>query len=256
MVLHDTVAGTCQGVQTDASGDYIFTGVFDGSYEVIEAAGESVPLPGSCPPAAGDPAGYVSSTTNIIAIEVSGSDVPGQDFGDYPGSRFEGTVFADNGSGGATAHDGNISGNESGLPGVAVQASNGAALDSTITDASGRFILWIPDAANGANVDIIAATPDSYLSVSKADGGAGDSAAATALDQISVIPVSGQVYSGIAFGDAREPAFAPDHGRSASPGSTLSYPHTFTAYSSGTVSFSTRGPHRNAECTRLECRAP
>ncbi|MGB5439328.1 MAG: SdrD B-like domain-containing protein [Gammaproteobacteria bacterium] len=241
VVLHDTVGGTCQGVQTDASGDYVFTGVFDGSYAIIEAAGESVPVPGSCPPAAIGPAGHVFTTASSHSVTMAGANISGKDFGNFHGSRFEGTVFEDNGSGAATAHDGNVTGNETGLPGMPVVASNGATLDTTTTDASGQFILWIGDAASGANIDIIAATPGSYISVSKADGGAGDTAAATALDQISITPVSGQVYSGIAFGDAREPAFAPDHSRSASPGSTLSYPHTFTAYSSGTVSFSTAG---------------
>ncbi len=137
------------------------------------------------------------------------------------------------------AHDGSMTGAEKGLPGIVVQASNGATLDSTTTNADGDFVLWIAAAASGANVDIIAAAPDSNLAVSKANGGAGDAAAPTAYHQISVTPVSGQVYSGLAFGQARKPALAPDHSRSATAGSTLFYPHTFTAYSSGTVSFST-----------------
>jgi uncharacterized repeat protein (TIGR01451 family) len=241
VVLYDSSGPSCVSTQTDANGNYSFSGVADGSYQLIEAANETVPAPATCPPVAQDPAGYLSTTNNSLSITVTGANLVNQDFGDFHGSRLEGTVFEDNGSGGAPAHDGNFTGNESGLPGVVVLASNGVTLDSTTTNANGEFILWVAHVASGANVDILAAAPGSYISVSKSDGGAGDTTAATAFDQVTVTPVSGQVYSGLTFGDVRAPAFAPDHSRSASPGSTLLYAHTFTAYTSGTVSFSTPG---------------
>ncbi len=73
VVLHNTVAGSCQGVQTDTSGHYTFIGIADGSYQIIEAAGESVPVPGTCPPPASDPPGYFSVTANSHAVVATGN---------------------------------------------------------------------------------------------------------------------------------------------------------------------------------------
>jgi uncharacterized repeat protein (TIGR01451 family) len=239
VVLYSVVTATCQSVRTAADGSYSFSGIPSGSYRLIEAATESVPLPAACLPPEQDPAGHVSTTTNTRLLTVTSVDVVNQDFGDFHGSRLQGRVFDDNGSGAGTAHDGLINGAEAGLSGVAVEANNGATLDSTTTGAGGQFTLWIPDTASGSNVDLLAGTPGSYVSVSKSDGGHGDAAPATSLDQVSLVPVAGQTYGGLNFGDVREPAFAPDHSRSASPGSTMYYPHTFTAYTSGAVSFTT-----------------
>lgn len=53
---------------TDASGNYIFTGVRGGAYMIVET----------------DPDGYDSSTPNEIGVEIScGEDSEGNDFGDY-----------------------------------------------------------------------------------------------------------------------------------------------------------------------------
>ncbi|MCB9136892.1 MAG: DUF11 domain-containing protein [Caldilineaceae bacterium] len=100
VVLYDD--NTCQSVQTNAAGVYTFTAVPDGSYTIYEAAGETVPTPVVCPPSATaiiggvvtpgtitDPAGYASSTANVIEVTLSGSAaVTDRNFGDYTSAPF------------------------------------------------------------------------------------------------------------------------------------------------------------------------
>ncbi|HPQ96031.1 MAG TPA: GEVED domain-containing protein, partial [Thiolinea sp.] len=91
MVLYDTVNGTCTSTYTDAGGEYRFTGVLSGNYQVYEASGAVVPAPENCGPGfAKDPSGYLSTTASVSgAFDVSGADVAGMDFGDITRPGFE-----------------------------------------------------------------------------------------------------------------------------------------------------------------------
>ena len=82
VVLYDPNATSCRAAQTNAAGDYVFTNVADGAYQIIEAASETLPTPAACPPAAGDPAGYGSTTANTLNVTVAGSSLLNQNFGD------------------------------------------------------------------------------------------------------------------------------------------------------------------------------
>ncbi len=85
VVLYDSNANSCRAAQTNAAGDYVFTNVADGSYQLIEAASETVPTPAACPPAEEDPAGYGSTTANTLNVNVAGSSLFAQNFGDTTG---------------------------------------------------------------------------------------------------------------------------------------------------------------------------
>ena len=82
IVLHDTINNTCRSTQTDAEGQYEFSGVLAGNYTVYEAAAETLPEPRTCPPVAADPTGYESSTANTQNLTLSTTSLSGIDFGD------------------------------------------------------------------------------------------------------------------------------------------------------------------------------
>ena len=89
LVLHDPAGNTCRSTRTDADGHYRFGNVDAGTYTVIEAAGENVPAPATCPPAPRDPADWLSSTNNSRTLTVTDADVSGIDFGDVEQPAFE-----------------------------------------------------------------------------------------------------------------------------------------------------------------------
>ena len=91
VVLYDTVNKTCVSTRTNGRGDYQFTDVVPGQYQVYEASRERVSIPRSCDPAlAKDPSGYRSTTNNVSAIfTVAGTDIENQDFGDIKPPQFE-----------------------------------------------------------------------------------------------------------------------------------------------------------------------
>ncbi|MFZ1387791.1 MAG: CshA/CshB family fibrillar adhesin-related protein [Thiolinea sp.] len=82
IVLLDTTTNTCQSTRTNAQGGYEFADLVAGDYQVYEAFGAKVPTPTTCPPTAKDPNGYVSSTSNNLAITLSTTAVNDADFGD------------------------------------------------------------------------------------------------------------------------------------------------------------------------------
>lgn len=91
VVLRNKTSNTCQSVKTDSSGNYSFTSVLAGNYEIIEAANETTPTPSTCTPAPGktlaqtigkDPTDYASTTPNVIPITVISSNITGN-FGDH-----------------------------------------------------------------------------------------------------------------------------------------------------------------------------
>jgi uncharacterized repeat protein (TIGR01451 family) len=237
VVLYDANNDSCASTQSAADGSYLFSAVGDGSYEIIEAAAESLPV--SCPPAPApsDPTGHISTTANTRPVTVAGVAVIDQDFGDFNGSRISGQVFEDNGTGGGTAHDGLIEGSEPGTAGrtVTILDAGGTTLDSATTDAGGLYTLWVP--AGAGPVTVAKTTGAGSVAVSKQPNGVTDSAAASDYEQIAFTPTDGVLYPGLDFGEVREPALAPDHTRTALPGTVVSYAHTLTPATAGSVTF-------------------
>jgi len=173
-----------------------------------------------------------------LAITVDASDSGGHDFGIYHGSIVSGRVFKDDGSGGGTPNDGIQNGGETGLAGVLVEATSGGGsrYDLRSSDGNGDYRLWLPAAAT--TVLIQENNPAGYLSTGGNAGTTGGNYDRSS-DNTSFSHSSGSLYSGVTFADVPHNNFFSDNSGSGLPGTTLFYPHTFTAGSGGSVSFST-----------------
>jgi len=89
LVLFDSVNKTCRSQRTDASGHYLFSKVPAGDYQLYQAWGEAIPVPKRCNPAlAKSPAGYQSTTPDVLSFEVAASDLTDKDFGESRGPVF------------------------------------------------------------------------------------------------------------------------------------------------------------------------
>jgi uncharacterized repeat protein (TIGR01451 family) len=169
------------------------------------------------------------------------------------GFSLTGRVFIDNGIGGGTANDGVINGGEAGLAGVGVRLTNCAAtvLATATTDGSGNYALSVPFAtAVGAALCVEETNTGGRLST-------GASVGSTAVPSGTPVTVGGTSYSytrtgtpdrlafswngsghtGLNFGDVDLNTFAADGAKTGLPDSTVSYPHTFSAQTGGSVSF-------------------
>ena len=91
VVLYDVTNDTCISTRTDANGEYTFSGIQAGDYQVYEASRANVPVPQNCNLSnAKDPAGYLSTTANAsIVFTVTTTDMAGIDFGDVKAPTFE-----------------------------------------------------------------------------------------------------------------------------------------------------------------------
>jgi len=88
VVIYDTLGSTCQSVSTNANGDYSFSGIPDGGYEVYQSHGDTTPLPQNCGSSfANNPTGYQSTTADILSFMVLSADVTDQDFGEVAGAN-------------------------------------------------------------------------------------------------------------------------------------------------------------------------
>lgn len=168
-----------------------------------------------------------------------------QDFGlyqqDTTAASIKGTVFEDNGLS-ATAHDGNQGTQEFGIAGLYVSARqtdcNGTILDQTYTDNNGNFEFFVPAGSPGSPVAICVAELNGYISVSENVGNSGSTTPGDFDSTIIFTPTSGTNYTGLKFGKVGRPAFVASQNKTSVPGATEFYPHTFTAYTEGSVTFS------------------
>lgn len=180
------------------------------------------------------PADYVVS--NVTA---SGTNLTGENFLVYNGSRITGKVINDNGLNGSitTANDGNLNAAETGIAGVTVQLKNGGTVLATdTTDSGGTFTLFTNNVS--ANPLLITETnPAGYTSVSFNAGTTGG-AYTIASDTISFSYTRYTNYSGVIFGDVALNTFTPatSTGSSSAP-TPVYYGHTFTPASGGSVTF-------------------
>jgi len=219
------------------TGAFAFSAVAAGSwiliYDTASAAADVSPTL---------PAGWLRTEEPDATrtFTVTSAAVAAQDFGLFHGSRVEGLVFEDDGRGGGIAGNGLRDGAEAGIAGVALRAeaaSCGGPCDADATDASGAFALWLPFAAHGASIAISETNAAGYVSTGGSPGTTGGSYA-LATDRVSFVNATGTVYTGVRFADFSGSGFAPDHQRTAMPGTAVFYPHRFTAGPSGTVRFS------------------
>lgn len=117
---------------TDANGGYVFSHVNPGTYSAREVV----------------PTGWIQTTANplpvVVANSPTGTTVAGGDFGDFQLGRISGTKFQDRTGNGPTADDTPLKGvtiklyrdvNGNG----AADAGDGAAVQTTVTDANGAY---------------------------------------------------------------------------------------------------------------------
>ena len=135
------------------------------------------------------------------------------------------------------ANNGIKDGGEPGIAGVTVKASTGATTyDSTMTDGSGNYTLWIPAAATSPVV-IAETNLGGYLST----GGRAGTTAGTytrTSDSTGFTFAAGLSYVNVNFADVPVNRLIANGQQTGSPGNALFYPHQFNAGSGGTISFS------------------
>ncbi len=99
----------------------------------------------------------------------------------------------------------------------------------------GAYVLWLPAAAAGA-AQVAETNSATWISTGASVGTSGG-AYTRPSDAIAFAANAGVVYTGLAFGDVPANTLVPSGARSGAPGGVVFHPHTFTAGSAGTVSF-------------------
>lgn len=227
----------CLSVDTDANGYYKFDKVMSGTYKIYESDQSNVPFgSATCPPEAGDPATYTSTTSNVRTITVYEADIRRQDFGDYNGIIIRGTVFDDNGRSSGTSANASQDGGEKGISGIKVVATDasGNVYDTARTKTDGSYVLYVPGTASTVKVREYNAS--GYETTGADVGNSGGSYSASA-DVITFTAVSASEYVGLDFGDIQKPIFEPNNRGEILPGNVVFYAHKFTSPAGGDVSF-------------------
>lgn len=241
VVLYNVSENNCKSVLTDSDGYYEFTNVLNGDYEVIEAYGQSIPTPDVCTPAAIDPNEHISTSPNVRPVEVNNNPAT-MNFGDFLGSRIQGTVFNDNGIGSGVANDAIQNGTEGGISqtGFTIKAKDASdiLIDESVLNASGGYTLFIPksEVANGGTVKVIEESPASYTSTGGDAGNTGGSYT-IATDIVTFLVNAGDEYTGVNFADVQISTLLTDGQQNQFPGATATFTHQFIARTAGSVLF-------------------
>ncbi|CAN5579684.1 hypothetical protein BH09PSE5_BH09PSE5_20630 [soil metagenome] len=166
-------------------------------------------------------------------------------FGFWHGSKLSGSVFKDTGIGtGGIAHNVIRDGTEPAVqasPAKLTDGTGATTYDTTTTDATGAYTLWIPFAA-GANALKVQSLPGgSWVAVG---GNVGTTAGTYVLASSTVgfTNVLATTYTGVDFAVVPASRFETDGQQTASAGTVVFYAHRFTAGTSGTLSFISAAP--------------
>ncbi|MBI4871034.1 MAG: DUF11 domain-containing protein [Candidatus Riflebacteria bacterium] len=220
---------------TPSSGAFVFSGVDDGTYAIV--LDDNSTLSDVTPTL---PAAWLGTNAPGLArsVTMNGVDLSGVDFGLFNGARVSGTVFGDTGAGGGTANNGQKDGTEAGLAGLVVTARNAAdvVLDRTATGGDGTYVLYIPHGST--TVKVVETNQDGTLSTGGNPGNSGGTYTRSS-DTTQYTYAAGTSPTGVDFGDVPVNDLTPDGLASGLPGSMVFYRHTFTAGTSGQVTFST-----------------
>lgn len=163
------------------------------------------------------------------------SDKPNQNFGLFQGARISGTVFQDTGIGGGIANDGIQNGAEPGLANAQLAIAGGAFTASLTTDSTGTYSILVAMSSPTA-FTITEVNPSGYISTGGDVGNSGGSYNRN-TDVMTFTAAPGDIYTGVDFGDVPGNKFVSNNSATADPGSTVLYPHTFSAGTGGSVSF-------------------
>ena len=224
------------------TGAYQFTQVPAGNYTIV--IDDNSTLSDVLPTISSSWMGTEMPDQQRSNVAVAAVDLQNLNFGLFYGNKLSGRVFVDNGTGaGGVANNGNLDGGELGLPTVMVKltdSTGSTTIDSVRTDGGGSYSLWIPAAQSGSTLKVVEVNLSGYLSTggSSAAGLVYDRAA----DAFSVNYSAGTSYTGVNFGDVPPNTLTGNNQQSNLPGNPVFYPHTFTAGTAGSVTFSTISP--------------
>ncbi len=233
------LGSTVLAVQTvsPGTGAYSFSGVAPGSYSLVldnnNSTADTTPTP---------PAGwlFISPTGGSRAITVAASNLLNQDFGLFHGARVEGRVFYDDGESGGSANNALQDGQERGVGGATVTASDGVSSRSASTDGSGLYSLYVPAGWGSVSLThpLRPATGWNNGSTATLVGSWADATGPTSTGAVislgSASSLAGSVLTRN-FGVVRNSLFRPDQsGQATSPG-VVRYLHQFKPGTQGTV---------------------
>lgn len=223
-----------------ATGVYILSNVSAGTYTLI--LDDNNTLSDITPALPAGWTGVEMGTGTRKPVTVTNSAVQSQNFGLYHGPLLRGRVFNDNATGGGTANDGISNGSEAGFSGINLKltdASGAAVYGTATTDASGAYAIAIPSTvATGTQLKLTEINASSSLSTGAMLGNTGGSYDRN-TDTITFTLAANTGYTNVNFGDVAVNSLTTDGQQSGLPGTTLFYPHNFTAQTGGSVTFST-----------------
>ncbi len=222
------------------TGAYLFSAVPAGNYSLV--LDDNATLADVTPAL---PAGWTGTESGTgVRSPVAMTNIPlsGQNFGLINALGIRGTVFSDIGTTGGTANDGVLNGGETGIAGATLKLTNAAGtttFSTTTSDASGNYSLFIPGTIPaGTALKIVETNVVNFLSTGGTAGNTGGSYG-RATDTVSFNLTLNTTYANVNFADVPANTLTTDGQQSGLPGTVLYYPHTFTAGSAGTVTFST-----------------
>lgn len=241
MVLYNVAQNNCKSVLTAADGSYSFTNVLNGTYNLIESFGQSVPTPDICTPAEVDPTNFISTTPNLRTVTVN--NLPAiQNFGDFEGVKIQGTVFDDNGLTSGTPNNGIKDGGEIGFTNqlMKVVTSTDVLIEQTSISADGMYSLYVPVSAvsDGGTVKVVEVNAIDKISTG---GSAGTTTGSYNINtDETTFPIAyGTIYTGVDFADVSVSRLLTNGERTVQPGAVVLFQHLFEAKTGGDVYFST-----------------
>ncbi len=222
------------------TGDYSLTAVPAGSYLIVLDNNDTL---NDVTPTL--PSGWLGTEIpNQIrsGVVVAATTLPNQNFGLFNGSKLSGVVFEDDSATAGAANNGIQNSGELGIGGVTVSGIHsscaGTVCDTAITSAAGTYTLWLPSSIGNSATSIIETNLSGYVSTG-AQVGTTVGTYNRPTDTLSFTNSVGASYTGVNFGDVRPNLFYTDGSQNGIAGSTLNYPHSFTANTTGTVTFTT-----------------
>ncbi len=163
----------------------------------------------------------------------------------------KGTVFEDNGQGGATAaHDGVQEGTETGLGKIAVNLvfndtgvtgfSAGDVINSQTTSGDGHYQFIVDVDFSGKNLLLKPVQKAELIDISEADVStvAGVTSSSVTDSQMAVNANVGDVITDLDFGKVKAPRMEADNFSEIEPGQVVFFDHKFTSATQGLVNFS------------------
>ena len=224
-----------------SSGYYEFIGLPPGTYTMVETTDSST---ASCSPS--DPDGFISTTPDVVRVEVSQSRTARVNFGDFHGAKVSGFVFNDMGDGSSTSTAANnvlFDPGEEGIAGVTLRLCTdpqcSTVVEETKTSSDGSYSLWAPADYDGQTLYIVEEDLNGYTSTGDSRNNtvdSGPSAPVRERNTLSWTVDAGSEFSGYNFGDVRKLTLSPPQSFVISAGSSFTFSHSFHLGTPGTVS--------------------